>query len=343
MESKLNLIAIQDYSEDLTGIFLNELKGQKSHFSGKDILSLNEVKQVNLFILKEIFFSWKAQNIQMRSPYFDFDNKEVSASLEDFMNLLSRHIKVPFELMHGLYSLAIRDTILFYLVPDYFLVHFINELNDEMLNRETLNQYKTYLDLNRKMYENFLAKIDTEKIDISNKEKLGELIHSISFDAEEKEIFDYFSSKKNLDIELFLKIEETEESEVKPKAESFKEGKSYQFDNEQIVNEKYKSESGILNDKLKGEKSSSLLDNMQKQKINNISKSISLNQRFVFIKELFGGNLDNYDKALNTLDSFNSWEEANQFIEEELAPEYNWDISKESVAEFNEIIERKYK
>ncbi len=342
MESKLNLIAIQDYSEDLAGIFLDELKGQKSHFSGKDILALNEVKQVNLFILKEIFFSWKAQNIQMRSPYFDFENKEVSEALNEFMNLLSRNIKVPFELMHELYSHAIRDTILFYLVPDYFLVHFINELEDEMLNRETLKQYKTYLDLNRKMYENFLAKIDAEKIDLSNRAKLGELIHSISFDAEEKEIFDYFSSKKNLDIELFLKIEE-EEDEQKPKPDSIKEGKSYQFDNEQIVNEKYKSESGILNDKLKGEKSSSLLDNMQKQKINSISKSISLNQRFVFIKELFGGNLDNYDKALNTLDSFNSWEEANQFIEEELAPEYNWDISKDSVAEFNEIIERKYK
>lgn len=251
------------------------------------------------------------------------------------MNLLSRHIKVPFELMQELYSAAIRDTILFYLVPDYYLAHFIQELEEELLTVETLNQLKIYMDLNRKMYEDFLKTIEKENIDIKSKEKLTDIIHSITFDAEEKEIFDYFSSKKNLDVETFLNIEDSVE---KDKPETFEEGKKYTF-----VNEKYKSESTTLNDKLKDSKSSSLVDNMQKQKINSISKSISLNQRFIFIKELFGGNLDNYEKALHNLDSFDSWEEANQFIEEEIAPEYNWDISKDSVAEFTGIIERKYK
>ncbi len=343
MESKLNLIAIQDYSEELAGIFLEDLKGKKDHFNGNDILKLNDVKQVNLFILKDIFFGWKKQNIQMRSPYFDFDNKEVEKALNDFMNLLSRHIKVPYDSMHELYSAAIRNTILFYLVPDYFLVHFIQELDDELLNSDSLKQLKKYLDLNKKMYEEFLDKIEKDKIDVKDKEKLSELIHSITFEAEEKEIFDYFSSKKSLDVELFLNIEDSEVVEEKEKPELFKEGKKYQFDNEQIVNEKYKSENETFNDKLKSGKTSSLVDDMQKQKINSISKSISLNQKFIFIKELFGGNLDNYENALRNLDSLETWEEANQFIEEEIAPEYNWDISKNSVAEFTGIIERKFR
>jgi hypothetical protein len=340
MESKLNLIAIQEYSEDLARIFTDELDDSRSFFTGKDLLNLNPVKQVNLFILKEIFFGWMAQNQSMRSPYFDFENEEVQKAMNDLMNLLSHHIKLSKEDLRPLYASAINDTILFYLVPDYFLAQLIRDLDETLFNRELFGKLKNYIDLNKSLYESFTAKLADLNGGLT-KDKAIEILGNISFEAEEKEIFDYFSSKKNLDIEQFLNIEE--EIERTEANNSMPSGKRFEFDNEKIVHEKYRKEELTVNDKLKGSKTPSLVDDMQKSKINSISKSISLNQRFIFIKELFQGNLETYENALSRLDNFNSWEEANEFIEEKVAPENNWDISKSSVAEFTDIVERRYR
>lgn len=342
MESKLNLIAIQEYSEELAGIFIDELNKSKAFFNGRDLLSLNEVKQVNLFILKEIFFGWIAQNQNLKSPYFDFEDAEVKKLMNDLMNRLSHHIKVSRGDLRPLYTKAINDTILFYLVPDYFLTQLIRDLDDKIFDEEIFKKLGTYIDLNKSLYESFTSKLSENKGELTKDKAVG-ILGGISFEAEEKEIFDYFSSKKNLDIELFLNIEEEVEVRENERSDSISSGRRFEFDNEKIVHEKYRKDELTVNDRLKGSKTPSLVDDMQKSKINSISKSISLNQRFIFIKELFRGNLESYDKALARLDTFNSWEEANEFIEEKIAPENNWDISKSSVAEFTDIVERRYR
>ncbi len=343
MESKLNLRAIQEYSDELAAIFLREVDDKKQAFSGKEILNLNQVKQVNLFILKEIFFSWLEQNEKIKSPYFDFQHPEVEKSLQDLMNLLSHHIHVSREDISELYSKAISDTILFYLVPDFFLTRFFQSLSVGLLTVENLKKLKVYLDLNKRMYEDFLNTIEKENIDVSDKNALLKCLSAITFEAEEKDIFDYFSSKKSLDIEQFLNIELEVKTTNTEAPANISGGRRFEFENEKMVHEKYIKDEPTVNDKLKSDKAPSIVDNMQKQKINNISRSISINQRFIFIKELFEGSLDNYEKALSKLDSLTSWEEANIFIEENIATVHNWDISKESVADFTEIIERRFR
>ena len=339
MESKLNLAAIQDYSNDLAENFISELDSSNSDFDGKELLNLNEVKQVNLFIIRDIFSSWMEQMEANKSKYFDYDNEKVLEAKKSYMNSLSHHIKVDKKDLQGLYSEAINDTILFYLVPDFYLIHFIKQVPETLLTYEFLKQMEKYIDLNRSLYNEFLSKI-ADLDEPFDKQVLSEIIHGINFEAEEKEIFDFFSKHKTMEIEQFLNIDESEEIKAE---EEPKKSKSFEFENEKLVHEKFKNEQQSLNEKHEGSKNPSLADNFQNQKINNIAKSISLNQKFVFVKELFNGNLDNFEKSLNQLDSFDSWEEANEFIEEKIAPEYNWDISKDSVADFTSIVERRYR
>ena len=342
MESKLNLIAVQDYSDELARIFIKEIDPTKDFFSGRDILNLNHVKQVNFFILKDIFFGWQAQAEKIKNPYFDFENAEVKLKLKDLMNSLSHHIKIQRKGLEKLYSSAINDTILFYLVPDFYLHRLIQDLDENFLKLDTFKQLSTYIDLNKNMYEQFLSKLEEDKTRLENKKALFDVISALVYEAEEKDIFDYFSSKKTLDVEQFLKIEDSKEELKDSTKLNLSEGKRFEFDNEKLVHEKFKKDEPTLNDKMKDANSTSLVDKMQKQKIGSISKSISLNQRFVFIKELFEGNLDNYETALNSLDALTNWQDANQFIEEKLAQKHNWDISKDSVAEFTRIVERRF-
>jgi hypothetical protein len=344
MESKLNLNAIKDYSEVLSDIFMKELDSSKSSFNGSDILKLNEIKQVNLFIMKEIFIGWLSQMEESKSDYFDYENEDLKKAQADYMNVLSHQIRVKRADLKNLYSGALYDTILFYLVPDFFLTHLFQELNEGLINKTNVKRINSYIDLNKSLYASFQKKV--ESLSKINSESVIEILRSIPFEAEERDIFEYFSSKKPIDVEQFLNIEEKDKKEPnseKDESLGLKEGKTFEFENEGMLHEKFKKQDATINDKLKGDKSPSLADNLQNTKINDLAKSVSLNQRFVFIKELFNGNLDNYEKALNNLNSFESWEEANQFIEEELATEYNWDISKKSVEEFNSIVQRKFR
>lgn len=343
MESKLNLSAIQDYSDKIANIFISEIDSSKQSFNGSDLLKLNEIKQVNLFIVKEIFFQWLEQMEASKSNYFDYENEDVKTASAEYMNKLSFHIEVKREDLHGLYTKAINDTILFYLVPDFFLIQLVKDSRDSMINLDFFKRLKAYIDLNRKMFESFVESLELEEGAL-NKEEVIQKLRTIPFEAEEKEIFDYLSKKQNLDVEQFLNIEEGETKEIVEEPKKVEATtKGFAFENDKILHEQYKKDENTVNDKHKDSKTPSLADSLQKQKISNIAKSISLNQKFIFIKELFDGNLDNYEKALSKLDSLSSWEEANTYIEEEIAPEFNWDISKDSVADFNGIVERRFR
>lgn len=68
---------------------------------------------------------------------------------------------------------------------------------------------------------------------------------------------------------------------------------------------------------------------------------ISINDKLLFISDLFNGDRDAYNNALDKLDTIASPDEAVDFINEEIAPKYDW-IDKEQVAEiFFGIVKRK--
>lgn len=68
---------------------------------------------------------------------------------------------------------------------------------------------------------------------------------------------------------------------------------------------------------------------------------ISINDKLLFISDLFDGDRDAYNSALDELDKLSSPDEAVDYINDIIAPKYDW-IDKEQIAElFFSIIKRK--
>jgi hypothetical protein len=98
-----------------------------------------------------------------------------------------------------------------------------------------------------------------------------------------------------------------------------------------------------LNDKLSNpeEQQVSLADRFKKSKIEDLRSAIGLNQKFLFMNDLFEGDNGKYNLALDELNNALSKEDALTKINtyREL---YHWDEENKSCQIFIEIVERKF-
>jgi hypothetical protein len=74
-----------------------------------------------------------------------------------------------------------------------------------------------------------------------------------------------------------------------------------------------------------------------------IGISIGLNDRIAFVKHLFGNSDEDYSRVMNQLITFDSFEEAQNFIEDMVKPDYgDWEGKEDYEQRFIEIIEKKF-
>ncbi len=96
-----------------------------------------------------------------------------------------------------------------------------------------------------------------------------------------------------------------------------------------------------LNDKLK-EKKTELAEVLTDTPIKDLKKAISLNERFIFIAELFQNNESMFDRSVKTLNSFNILSEAMFWLDRELKTKLEWDDKNETVQHFVSLVKRRY-
>ena len=71
--------------------------------------------------------------------------------------------------------------------------------------------------------------------------------------------------------------------------------------------------------------------------------TIGLNDRIAFMKHLFGNSSEDYNRVLSQLLTFDTFEEADNFITDMVKPDYNnWDGKDEYSQRFMEIVERRF-
>lgn len=91
---------------------------------------------------------------------------------------------------------------------------------------------------------------------------------------------------------------------------------------------------------------SQTIDNQKKSlndKLKDSGFNIGLNDKLAFIKHLFDGKSEDYDRVISQLKTINSNEDALRFINTMIKPDYNnWDGKEEIEARFLAIIERKF-
>jgi hypothetical protein len=88
-----------------------------------------------------------------------------------------------------------------------------------------------------------------------------------------------------------------------------------------------------------------LFENAQPKSLNDklvANIQIDLNDRIAFVKNLFNGEQEDYNRVISQLNTFKSQKEAKQFVNKMVKPDYNWTAHEELEIRFLEIIERKF-
>lgn len=96
-----------------------------------------------------------------------------------------------------------------------------------------------------------------------------------------------------------------------------------------------------FNDRLK-ENRTELMHSLKESPIRDLRKGIGINDRFVFISELFRGDEPMYERSIKTINSFNIYPEAEYWMNRELKIKLGWDDTKEIVKHFYQLVKRRF-
>lgn len=96
-----------------------------------------------------------------------------------------------------------------------------------------------------------------------------------------------------------------------------------------------------LNDRLK-ESKIELSQSLTSSPIKDLRKAIGVNDRFVFINELFRGDEAMYERSIKTIQSFSILAEAEFWIRRELKVKIGWHDNHPVVKQFDQLIKRRF-
>ncbi|HEU5053312.1 MAG TPA: hypothetical protein VFT78_09375 [Hanamia sp.] len=96
-----------------------------------------------------------------------------------------------------------------------------------------------------------------------------------------------------------------------------------------------------LNDRLK-ESKVELSQSLTSVPIKDLRKAIGVNDRFLFINELFRGDEAMYERSIKTIQNFSIYAEAEFWIRRELKVKIGWHDSHPVVKQFDQLVKRRF-
>ena len=176
------------------------------------------------------------------------------------------------------------------------------------------------------------------------------------FEEEENdddELIDFENEEEDNEEELI--IEEEEEDEVSDTEEEDPITDSLSdtaVDSKKEVSEK-EEDSGIrayriireniptLGDMLEQSEDKSLAARLQRKPVSDLITAIGINDKFLFLNELFGGSMEKYNKSIRSLNSFSTLLGAKTYMSE-LQIEFQWDCTSDAYKKLNDLVERRF-
>jgi hypothetical protein len=157
MKTQYSYAKREQYGRLLAALLCDQYFGARptATLDGPAVLRFTPIRQVNLFVVQQLLHQWTEEMARLRSPYFDFEDADVRQALTQFMNVLSRRIKISRPAFEPLLATAITDTLTGCLDPtETFARKLLGEQN--ACTPDTLREALRYLDFNKPVFEAFL-------------------------------------------------------------------------------------------------------------------------------------------------------------------------------------------
>lgn len=318
MDEKINLKAVDQYAEAFALNVCDSFFQKKDRIAGPEILTITSIKQVNLLVIRELMLTWKQEIEKSKSPYFDYQAKEVKEALVNYQNILSNHISIARKDFAPLLKRATTHALFLILDPYDFYAETLDR--PAGLRVEDLRAELKYIKVNQEPLVRLLDKLSEKKEEVHSGNEafalLDRILEEVNFTPEELDGFILqFSEVHPLVVEKFYSLNPAPEK--KPEKESVA---------PQIVTEPQKEIKTVA-------------DELAKQKSVRIKDNLTINQKFMFTKILFHGDFEIFTEAIDKLDRFDDLKQALKFIDESY-PE--WDREGEEYEEFMEVVKKRF-
>ena len=426
MKKNINRKAITKYSEQYAKKLCSKHFSEHKFITGEQILEVSKVKQVNYFILKILFETWTKEIEKLESPFFNYSSNDTKKALKEFMNVLSKNIKIKKKNFEKLAQEATEDTLLLLLDPKEYYTNLFFNCNP-LVTEKKLLEFKKYIVIDSSLIDNLILEIKETQNKILPTYEIKKILYSNSLDNNDSKLvqetldslsdlvpvdIDEFSTdktnkseiientaneivedtgeeipldeveeassdeesklinpEKNKDeIPSYQEVEELENSikeedtEVNNTLEEKKEDETaiddkasyapfeqtqlpFTNSNDTTLKEVKTIEETSLHDTLKKseEEKLSIADLHQKQKIEKLSASLSLNQRFRFANELFNGDREFFKGVVEEIDTKENFDEAMNLIHEKCTAEMiQSEESKDTFKDFVELVQKRF-
>ncbi len=332
MDSNIRRDVMKDYSKRFAHKIADDFFADHDKIASKDVMNVQEIRQVNLFVVKNLYDQWQRESERLRSPYFDYSSSEVKDAMQEFMNKLSHHISLNRETYVELLEKSTEETLLLIFTPYDFYFRLLSEYDRDEIPAGYLSYVLKYVKINPHILRNMLEIIGERDLELVEKSQINELLDkSLERTKESPEDVDQYIEKFSGYVSLSLEeiYGEDKKKEVKKSPEPAPEKKK----------EKSGGHKPTLNDLLQKDEVPTLADIHRRAKIEDIKKSLSINQRFMFVNTLFNGSEEAFDRTVEHIESVSNSEEAISFLTHKFS---NWDHDSEEVAEFLQLVKRRH-
>ena len=96
-----------------------------------------------------------------------------------------------------------------------------------------------------------------------------------------------------------------------------------------------------LNDTLKEDKTE-VAQVLQGVPVRDLRKAIGVNDKYLFINDLFRGDESSYERSIRTINAFGIYAEAEYWIQRELKIKLGWNDKSDAVKQFDQLVKRRF-
>lgn len=365
--AKLNKEFVDQYKPVFTDQLIQRAFERKNILNGKDILHITPIKQLNLFIIKVLFTRWQDEMKNLESPYFDYKSSEVRKSMVEFMNVLSQNIQISAEDIRPLVYDALEETCQIAISPSEYIYSELQKKNVKTLNPKIQKQLVKYVALHKSeineylqsaigsgpndVIQNFplfdvdqnaedLAAMLSEVLVVNKSDLIMQEVHTPEIEEEpmvEEEVEAPVQSSEEMEAPVESISQQEEMVEQEPDG-----GEGDVTEEVENQGEESETTAPTLNDKFELE-AKTLADLHEEKGIESIIDGISINHKYMFLQELFEGDNDSFNSAVEEVEQCSSFDEAVELLVQTYAKKYEWDMNSDEVKELLKVIFRRFR
>lgn len=324
MENKLNRPALEQYAAEFSSVLADQLFANKDAVNGKEILENSRVKQVGLFVLYTLFKKWKVEADQLKSPYFNYENPDVKNKLNELLNTLSQNIRVSKESLMPLLTVAVEQTLLLILSPLKYYEDLVASFGGQTPDMNEVKNLQRFIKINGHMRDALLSAWASNG---NEGEVLDKAFEGLSEPPEDV----------NALLEPFNELLPIE-------AKSFWDNELESPAGDVLIEEdEDRSDIETVHTRFSSEKPTTLGDTLGFKTNNTSLKSmLTINQKFMFVNDLFKGNQEDFTKVIEFLDTCETKEVVHKFLDNNYIKRGDWKREAPQVKEFMQLIEKKF-